>query len=111
MAPMPNIAPLNLLSAVVVLDRSLEGWTLLDPPSDDLSKSRVFMYPVTFDRPFAAPPIVQVGLVGLDASKDSNLRVRLRPVDITAAGFVVRAETWWDTRLWSIDVSWLAVGT
>lgn len=107
---MSDIAPLSLLSAIVVLDHSLDGWTLLDPPFDNASSSRVFHCPVAFNRPFAAAPIVHVGLVGIDAGKDANLRIRVRPVDITPAGFMLRAETWWDTRIWSVEVSWLAIG-
>jgi hypothetical protein len=105
---MSSIAPLTVLSAAVVLGTSLEGWSLLDPSSDS---NRVFRLPVSFNQSFSAPPVVQVGIVGLDASKDDNLRVRVRAIDITASGFVVEAETWLNTRLWSIEVSWLAIGS
>jgi hypothetical protein len=105
---MSSIAPLTVLSSAVVLGTSLEGWSLLDPSGDS---DRIFRYRVSFDQGFSAPPVVHVGIVGLDASKDDNLRVRVRAIDITAAGFVVEAETWLNTRLWSIEVSWLAIGS
>ncbi len=94
-------------SAAVALDSSLEGWSLLDPSSD---LDRTFRYPVSFNQAFPAPPVVHVGIIGLDASNDDNLRVRVRAVNITATGFTLQAETWLGTKIWSIGVSWLAIG-
>jgi hypothetical protein len=104
---MSDVVPLNLLSAVVVLDSSLEGWSLLAP---SIRAERAFHYHVSFSRVFSAPPVVHVGIVGLDVSKEDNVRVRVRAVDITETGFTLRAETWLNTRIWSVEVSWLAVG-
>jgi hypothetical protein len=105
---MSYVAPLTLLSAAVVLDASLEGWSLLELSTDT---DRVFRYDVAFSRPFSAPPVVQVGIVGLDVSKDDNVRVRVRARDITETGFTLQAETWLNTKIWSVEVSWLAIGT
>jgi hypothetical protein len=105
---MSNVAPLALLSAVAVLDCSLEGWILLEPNGEG---PRVFRLPVSFSRPFSVPPVVQVGIVGLDVSKEDNARVRVRAMDITETGFTLHAETWWGTKIWSVDVSWVAIGS
>ena len=105
---MSEIAPLSLLSSVVVLDSSLEGWSLLDSGTED---HRVARLHVSFDRPFSGPPIVQVGIVGLDVSNHDNLRVRVAATDITPEGFWLEARTWWNTKIWSVDVSWLAIGS
>ncbi len=105
---MSHVAPLNLLSAVVVLDSSLDGWNLLDP-SD--AGSRIFRQPVSFVRAFSVPPIVQAAIVGLDVNKEDNLRIRVRVADITETGFTLQAETWLNTRIWSVDVSWMAIGS
>jgi hypothetical protein len=106
---MANVAPLTFLSAAVSLDSSLEGWSLLDlAPTPEAP--RVFRQHVAFSRAFSVPPVVQVGLVGLDVSKDDNLRVRVRAVDITSFGLTLEVETWWNTKIWSVDVSWLAIG-
>ena len=48
---MSNVAPLSLLSAVVVLDSSLEGWSLLAPGSEERRSFRKF---VLFDAAFAS---------------------------------------------------------
>jgi len=105
---MSQVAPLTLLSAVVTLDASLEGWSLSDP---DPTTERVFRYEVLFAHPFAAPPLVHVGIVGLDTSKEHNVRVRVRAVDITASGFTLEAQTWLHSQIWSVEVSWLAIGS
>ena len=100
--------PLNLLSSVVVLDPSLEGWTLLD---DGTHSDRVARRHVVFERPFSAPPVIHIGIVGIDVSKDDNTRIRVRALDITGNGFVLEATTWLNTKVWSVDVSWLAIGS
>ena len=107
---MSQVAPLTLLSAIVILDASLDGWSLLDP-APITPTERVYRHPVLFARPFSSPPVVHVGIVGLDVNKDHNLRVRVRPVDIGVGGFTLEAETWLNTEIWSIEVSWLAVGS
>jgi H-type lectin domain len=103
---MSTIAPLVLLSAVVPLDSILEGWTLLEG-----SGLRHYRHVVEFERHFSGPPVVQLGVVGVDASKDDNLRLRVRAEDITPTGFTIMVATWLNTQLWAVDVSWLAVGS
>jgi hypothetical protein len=65
---------------------------------------------VHFDHPFAAVPVVHLGLAGFDISERDCSRLRVRAVDITPEGFSVQAQTWLGTEVWSIDVSWLALG-
>jgi len=106
---MATIAPLAMLSAVVSLDSSLPDWTLLEP--GDGAAPRRFSMPITFDVAFKAPPVVQLGVVGVDASKDDNLRLKVRAEAISPSGFELVAETWLNSRLWGVDVSWLAIGS
>lgn len=105
---MSNVAPLSLLSAVVVLDSSLDGWSLLEPSEEG---RRGFRKHVAFATPFGAPPIVHVGVVGLDVSKDDNLRLSVRTESIASDGFTLSVETWLNTKIWSVEVSWLAIGS
>lgn len=105
---MSIVAPLSLLSAVIVLDSTLDDWSLLEPAG---GLRRSFRQPVAFDRKFSTPPLVHVGLVGIDASKEDNLRLSVRAESITEHGFVVCAETWLNTKIWSVEVSWLAIGS
>ena len=105
---MSNVAPLSLLSAVVVLDSTLDHWTLLEPAG---GVRRSFVQPIVFERQFAVAPLVHVGVVGIDASKDHNLRLSVRAEAITEYGFSLRVETWLNTEIWSVEVSWLAIGS
>ena len=105
---MSPVAPLSLLSATLVSDSSLEGWSLLDTSN---GADRFFRYGVSFNSSFSVPPVVHVGLVGLDVSREDNLRVRVRAVDITVNGFTLLAETWLHTQIWSLEVSWVAIGS
>jgi hypothetical protein len=69
-----------------------------------------YVTPLTLLSATSAPPVVHVGIVGLDVSKDANLRLRVRALDIRESGFTLQAETWLNTKIWSVEVSWLAVG-
>lgn len=104
---MANLVPVSMLSAVAVLDHTLDGWTLLDVPD---TQPRSCRREVRFEQPFGAPPLVQLGIVGLDVSNRDNLRVRVRALDITNSGFTIEAETWFNTEIWMVSVSWLAIG-
>ena len=105
---MSNVAPLSLLSAVVVLDSTLDDWQLLEPAGGVRRSCR---QQVVFERSFSQPPLVHVGVVGIDSSKEDNLRLSVRAVEITEHGFVLRVETWLNTKIWSVEVSWLAIGS
>ena len=104
---MASLAPVSMLSAVAVLDHTIEGWSLLDVPD---SEPRTCRLEVKFEKPFAAPPLVHVGIVGLDVSNRDNLRVRVQAVGISAKGFTIEAQTWFNTEIWMVAVSWLAMG-
>ena len=65
---------------------------------------------VTFDEPFRAPPMVQVGLSMWDISRNANARVDVRAIEISASGFVIDFRTWGDTKIARIRVSWSAIG-
>jgi len=105
---MSNVAPLSLLSAVVALDSTLDHWELLEPAG---GVRRSCVQPIVFERQFAVPPLLHLGLVGIDSSKDDNLRLSLRAENITQYGFSLRVETWLNTKIWSVEVSWLAIGS
>ena len=64
---------------------------------------------IPFTIAFRRAPIVQVNLVGLDASHAQNLRLKLRVREARRDGFVATAHTWQDTKLASVDVSWFAL--
>src|SRR3954447_3916852 len=60
-APMNNsVVPLSLLAGAVHFDESQPGWTLRDP-IEEAGRARSCSGRVTFERPFSAPPVVQIG--------------------------------------------------
>jgi hypothetical protein len=106
---MSNLVPLRVLSSVASLSDALDGWTLLEP-APEAGERRVYESPVMFESAFANAPLVQVALVGIDASNGDNLRLKVSASNISAGGFSIRVETWFNTRIWSVDVSWFAIG-
>lgn len=103
-----GIDPLNLLSGVEKLGSDLEGWTLDD--IEGIDADRQFRSPVKFDRPFSAPPVVHIGIVGFDISERDAARLEASVRNITTRGFEIVLSTWLNTRLWRVNVSWLAIG-
>ena len=65
---------------------------------------------IPFSQPFRRAPNVQLNLTGVDASHAQNLRLKLRVAEASTDGFVAVAQTWQDTRIASVDVSWVAIG-
>jgi hypothetical protein len=104
---MSNLVPFRLLSSVASLNHTLEGWTLL---AEGTQEKRFFCHYVPFETPFARAPLVQLSIVGVDASNEDNLRLKVRAIDINQLGFTIEAETWFNSRIWSLDISWLAIG-
>lgn len=65
---------------------------------------------ITFTRGFAEVPCVTLGLTGIDAAHDQNLRCALQAVDVTKEGFVIKFATWGDTHIARASASWQAIG-
>ena len=55
-------------------------------------------------------PNVAVFLSGLDVDHRWNLRIKCNAENVTADGFDVVAETWADTTVWQVWVTYVAVG-
>ncbi len=65
---------------------------------------------ISFLKEFKSVPTVVVSLCSADVSCYTNFRVSVYATDINLKGFVVHADTWWDTALYSCGVSWIAIG-
>lgn len=87
-----------------------EGWNLADPAAANDDGVRVFRFNVYFATPFEAPPVLHLGLTGFDLDQRDSERLKLRAAELTATGFVAEISTWWETRVYSVEFSWLAVG-
>ena len=103
---MNNVEPLLFLSGVNRLSSDQPEWTLHLPEHGE----RAIRVLVSFEQPFQRIPIVQVALTGFDVSNETTARLRVRAENITANGFEFVVETWLNSQVWSVDLSWLAIG-
>jgi hypothetical protein len=100
------VQPFNFLAGTETLDSTRAGW-VLDQARD---ADRCFRTWVPFSRRFGAPPLVHVGIVGIDIGNQDSARLTASVSHVTAEGFEVVLSTWLATRMWRVDVSWLAIG-
>lgn len=70
--------------------------------------ARICPLQVTFRREFSDIPKVIVSINYLDSDKDENTRVWVQPTDITTSGFVLQFRTWSDSRVFDVEVDWIA---
>ena len=101
------VLPLKIAAAVLHLDSTLPGWSLLDPAGDT---RRTFVTRVTFESPFRLAPVIHAAISGFDIENVDAARTRVRGTSVAESGFELELETWLGTRIWSVDVSWLAIG-
>lgn len=66
---------------------------------------------VLFARPYLATPKVAVWLRGVDRDSSRNLRCSVFATDISPTGFIVHLDTWWDSKLFELNATWLAHST
>jgi len=64
--------------------------------------------PITFERPYAAPPQVVVWLNRFEMGYETNWRVAASASDVTARGFVLHLDSAGDTTLLSASAAWIA---
>jgi hypothetical protein len=105
-----TMQPWKTLSASIQIGVLTEGWNLATPPAESTDESRIFRFNVFFGAPFIAPPVVHLGLTGFDVDQRDSNRLTLRATNITNEGFVAEVSTWRETRVYSLEFSWLALG-
>jgi hypothetical protein len=99
---------MSFLAGTESLGFTRDGWNLhTEPPHDG---DRCYRARVAFANAFRGMPLVHIGIAGLDASNQDAVRVTASAAGITPEGFEILLSTWMDTRLWRIDVNWLAIG-
>lgn len=73
------------------------------------SGSRSFTSPdIQFPTPFSTTPTVIVALSGVDADKKSNLRLTVTTDDVESEEFNLVVNTWSDSEIYAVWVSWIA---
>jgi hypothetical protein len=104
-----SVLPLAFAAGAARFDQSQPGWTLLDQGLES-GGFRAFTGHIAFERAFATPPVVQVGITGFDIDHRDNARLNVGIIGIDENGFQLTLRTWWNTRLWSVDLNWIAIG-
>lgn len=102
--------PWKSLSATVKVGNLTQGWNLATPPSEYRDEIRAFRFKINFSTAFEAPPLVHLGLTGLDIDQRDTSRVNVIASEITKTGFTAIITTWRETRVYSVSFSWLALG-
>jgi len=100
--------PLNFLAGTAALGSLSEGWTLDEAPHG--APERAFRTRVSFNRSFQGAPLVHLGIAGLDASNQDSTRLTACADNVTPEGFEIVLRTWLHSKLWRVDVNWLAIG-
>jgi len=102
------VLPLSFAAGAVRFDASAPGWALLErTPGDGV---RSYTGHVRFERAFQAPPVVQIGITGFDIDNGANARLNVGIIVVDGEGFDLELRTWLNSRLWSVDLSWIAIG-
>lgn len=105
-----GLIPLKMCSAVVTLDQYLPGWNLADIEKTTEPQLRSFVYGVSFNYPFTNMPLVHTGITGFDIGNNDTARISVRTEDISNDGFKIVVETWMHTRVYKVEVNWIAIG-
>lgn len=104
------VQPFSFLAGTETLGVQTAGWNLDQLPEPG-GPDRAARAAVRFARPFNAVPLIHLGVTGLDVSNQDAARVVVQAENVTTEGFEVVVSTWFDTRLWRTQVSWLAIGS
>lgn len=105
-----QLLPWKTLSETASVGTLVDGWNLAAVSESGPDEPRTFSLPVTFSIPFVSAPVVSLGLAGFDIDQRDSARINLQATNITATGFTALISTWRDTRVYSVALSWLAIG-
>jgi hypothetical protein len=105
-----GLIPLKMCSAVVKLDQYQPGWTLAKIEPGEISGRRSFEYYIHFSQPFSNVPLVHCGISGFDIDNQDTSRLSVSIAKITHDGFKIVIQTWMQTRVYEVEISWIALG-
>lgn len=106
-----DLVPLKMCSANIVLDQFEPGWTLAQTENCELPQPRQFEHYIEFENPFSSMPVVQASVAGFDIDNCDTARLSVHTTDISPAGFRIIIETWRHSRVYMVEISWMALGS
>lgn len=102
------VQPFTFLAGTQTLGSLDPQWRLDQAP--DGGSERAFRTHVRFTQAFRQAPLVHAGIAGFDIAPDEAARLTVTTDQVTPEGFDIVVSTWRATRLWRVDVNWLAIG-
>ena len=99
-----------MCSSTISLGQYTPGWKLADFISDPKPTERCFKHYIGFTNPFTNVPLVHTGIIGFDIDNRDTGRVTTYIEDVSDTGFNLVIKTWMHSRVYQVDVSWLAIG-
>jgi len=104
----PGLIPIQMCSSIEVVDQFAPDFTLAQ--ENATQNPRTFVKRIMFETPFSSIPVVHAALAGLDVDQRDSARLSIRAEAITADGFDLHITTWENTRVYKVEVSWIALG-
>lgn len=106
-----SLTPWKAASAVVSLSMETPGWNLAEVVEGEPLAARTFTTHIDFSEPFQFVPVMHSSLVGFDIDRLESQRVSVALTGVTTTGFDLAVTTWMASRVYSVEVSWLALGS
>jgi hypothetical protein len=105
-----GLMPIKMNSSIVSFDQYTPAWTLADIDEHAMEQTRRFVSRITFDSPFNYVPLVHVGITGFDVDHNDSARLNIHAESIDETGFDIVVQTWQYSRIYQVEISWLALG-
>ncbi len=106
-----SLTPWKAASAVVSLSKETPGWSLAEVVEGEPHAARTFTTHIAFSEPFQFVPVLHSSLVGFDLDQRDSPRLSVAATGVTSTGFDLAVTTWMASRVYSVEVSWLALGS
>lgn len=106
-----DLVPLKMCSATITLDQYQPDWQLAQIETSATPEARSFEYFIEFENPFSNLPVVHAGIAGFDIDNQDTNRLSLRIEEVSNDGFKIIIQTWMHTRVYMVEVSWIALGS
>ena len=104
------IVPWKAASSVLSAGVSSDGWNLAEVPAGEIDTPRTYTAAVSFPEAYLSAPVVHAALTGFDLDQRDSARVSVAVSNVTNTGFTIAITTWRETRVYGVEVSWLAIG-
>lgn len=101
-----TVGALQIITAADVLFNHVDD----DLPMWSGEGDRALEVKIVFETPFKTPPMISLGLSGMDCDNSQNFRFWLKATSVEETGFTIEFTTWGATHIARAGVSWQAIG-